>query len=194
MIRDTELGIGLGFLGLLVISVCVFGAWNILVRKKKMRFAAQEDAKLLELGLTTKEEFLQKIRSTVSSLITANALLAGITIAAMFIIIAQIVFQQVEFHGMEQGIMMTALSLVAVSVICWLLNSEQFVHMLAPSTDYDRLLKFQRYAYNLWTIGFTLMLISIYLFLLLANLYVAMVVGFVTLWILIGYWKILAGW
>ena len=194
MSRDTELVIGLGFLGLLAISVCVFGAWNILVRKKKMRFAAQEDAKLLELDSTKKEEFLQKIRSTVPSLITANALLAGITIAAMFIIIAQVDFQRVDFHSMEQGVMMTALTLVAVSAICWLVDSEQFIQMLAPSVDCDRLLKFQRYAYNLWTVGFTLMLISIYLFLLLANLYVAMVTGFATLWILIGYWKIHAGW
>lgn len=194
MSRDTELVIGLGFLGLLGISVCVYGAWNILVRKKKMRFAAQEDAKLLKLGLTTKEEFLQKMRSTVPSLITANAVLAGITIAAVFTIIAQIVFQRVELHGMEQGIMLTALSLVAVSAICWLLNSEQFVQMLAPSVDCDRLLKFQRYAYHLWSTGFFLILISIYLFLLLAKLYVAMVAGFATLWILIGYWKIHAGW
>jgi len=194
MSRDTELVVGLGFLGLLAICVCVYGAWNILVRKRKFRFAALEDAKLLKLGLTAEEEFLRKMRSTVPSLITANAVLAGITIAAVFTIIAQIVFQRLEFHGMEQGVMVTALSLAAVSGICWLLNSEQFVQMLAPSVDCERLLKFQQYSYNLWTIAFFLMLISIYLFLLLAKFYVAMIAGVATLWILIGYWKIHAGW
>jgi hypothetical protein len=194
MSRDTELIIGLGFLGLLGISACVYAAWNILVRKRKRRFAAQEDAKLLKLGLITENEFFQKMRSLVPSLITANSLLAGISIIAIFTIIAQVVFQRVELHGMEQGIMMTALSLVAISAICWLYNSEQFIQMLAPSVDCDRLLKFQRYAYNLWTIGLTLILISMYLFLLLVNLYVAMAVGFVTLLIVIGYFKIHCGW
>ena len=197
MSRDTELVIGLGFLGLLGISLCVYAAWNVLVRKKKIRRAAEEDAKLVKSGLITKSEFFQKLQSAVPSLITANALLAGITAAAVFIVIAQIAFHRVDFQDMrlmEKGIMLAALSLAAVSAICWLLNLEQFTQMLAPSVDYDRLEKFERYTYNLWFIGLALMLITIYLFLLLANLYVAMATGFATLWIAIGYWKIHCGW
>jgi len=198
MIYDTKLLIiGLGFLGLLGIALCVYAAWNILVRKRKMRLAAQEDAKLLESGLITKSEYAQKIQSAVPSLITTSALLAGITIAAVFIVIAQIVFKQPDFLKLElmkQGILLAALLLAAVAAICWLLNLEQFTQMLAPSVDYDRLLKFERYTYFLWRIGLTLTLISIYLFLLLAYPCVAMAAGFVTFWIFIGYWKIHCGW
>ena len=198
MIYDTKLLIiGLGFLGLLCIALCVYAAWNILVRKKMMRFAAQEDAKLLKLGLITKSEFSQKIQSAIPSLTTTSALLAGITIAAVFIIIAQIVFRQpdsLELEPMKQGILLAALFLSAVAAICWLLNLEQYTQMLAPSVDYDRLLKFEQYTYFLWRIGLTLTLISVYLFLLLAYPYVAMAAGFVTFWIFIGYWKIHCGW
>jgi len=197
MSRDTELIIGLGFLGLLGISVCVYVAWNILVRKRKMRLAAQKDAKLLKLGLITKSEFSKKIQSAVPSLITTSALLAGITIVAVVIVISQVIFNSSAFEAlglMKRGILLAALFLSAVAAICWLLNLEQFTQMLAPSVDYDRLLKFEQYTYFLWRIGLTLTLISIYLFLLLAYPYVAMAAGFVTFWIFIGYWKIHCGW
>ena len=192
-----SLVIGLGFFGLLAISVCAYVAWNVLVRKKRIRLAAEEDAKLLESGSITESEFAQKIQSAVPSLITTSAVLAAITIAAVFIIIGQIAFKQPDLLKMEpmgHGILLAALFLAAFSAICWLVNLEQFTQMLAPSVGYDRLLKFERYTYGLWRIGFTLVLVSIYLFLLLANLYVAMAAGFATLWILIGYWKIHCGW
>lgn len=197
MSRDTELIIGLGFLGLLCIAVCVYVAWNILVKNRKIRLAAEEDAKLLESGLITKSEFAQKIQSAVPSLITTSALLAGITIAAVFIVVAQIVFNREKFdlmQPMEQGILLAALCLAAVSTICWLLNLEQFTQMLQPSVDYDRLRKFEHFTYKLWRIGLTLTLVNIYLLILLANPYVAMAVGFVAVWVLIGYWKIHCGW
>jgi len=191
MSRDTELIVGLGFLGLLCISVCVYVAWNILVKKRKIRLAAEEDAKLPE------SEFAQKIKSAVPSLITTSALLAGITIAAVFIVVVQIVFERLDFQAMglmEQGIVLAALCLAAVSTICWLLNLEQFTQMLQPSVDYDRLRKFEQFTYKLWRIGLTLTLVNIYLLILLANLYVAMAVGFVAVLVLIGYWRIHCGW
>jgi hypothetical protein len=197
MSLDTELVIGLGFLGLLGIFLRAYVAWKSRTTKKKLRRSAEEDAKLVELGVITESEFFQKVRSVVPSHITSNAVLASITTAAVFIIIVQIVFNRVDLKGMkliEQGTLLAALCLAAVSAICWLLNLEQCSQMLAPSVDYDRLKKFQRYTYNLSFSGLVIMLISIYLFLLLANLYVAMVAGFVTLWIVIGYWKIHCGW
>jgi hypothetical protein len=197
MSPDTKLLIiGIGFLGLLGISIGVYVAWNS-AKKGKMRLAAEEDAKLLESGLIKESEFSQKIREAVPSLITTSALLAGITVAAVFIIIGQITFNRAEFLEMEfmqRGILVAALFLATVSAICWLINLEQFTQMLSPSVNYDKLGKFQRYTYTLWRIGLTLTLISIYLFLLLANPYVAMAAGFATLWILIGYWKIHCGW
>ena len=198
MIYDTKLLIiGLGFLGLLIIFISVYVAWNILVRKRPMRLAAEEDAKLLKLGLITKSESSKKIQSAVPSLITTSALLAGITIAAVFIVIAQVLFKQPDFlelEPMKQGILLAGLFLSAVAAICWLLNLEQFTQMLQPSITYDRLLKFEQYTYSLWRMGLTLTLIAIYLFLLLAHPYVAMPAGFATFWILIGYWKIHCGW
>jgi len=197
MSPDTKLSIiGLGFLGLLAIAIVVYVAWNS-AKKGKIRLAAEEDEKLLEQGLIKESEYSEKIQKAVPSLITTSALLAGITIAAVFIIIGQIAFNRPEFLEMEsiqRGILVAALFLATVAAICWLLNLEQFTQMLAPSIDCKRLKKFQKYTYSLWRIGLTLTLISIYLFLLLASPYVAMAAGFATLWILIGYWKIHCGW
>ena len=94
MSPDTKLSIiGLGFLGLLAIAIVVYVAWNS-AKKGKIRLAAEEDEKLLEQGLIKESEYSEKIQKAVPSLITTSALLAGITIAAVFIIIGQIAFNR----------------------------------------------------------------------------------------------------
>ena len=58
-----ELGIGLGFLGLIIVSLCAYAAWNVLVRGKSIRKAAEEDAKSVKNGKMTRDELYQKIQS-----------------------------------------------------------------------------------------------------------------------------------
>ena len=194
MNHDTQLAVGLGFLGLVIALLCVYVAWNVFVRGGRIRRAAEEDRQLVESDEMTEAVLFEKIQSTIPTLFTANALLAGITIAAMFIIIAQITFTEAQFQGIKQGIILASLFLAGVSSICWLLCLEQFTQMSAPSIKYDSLLRFYRYTFNLWVVGLTFMLADIYFFLLLANLYVAMAAGFATFWIVIGYWNIHNDW
>ena len=191
---DTKYIIGLSFLGFTIISLCIYAAWNMYKRGIPIRRAADDDAKLVEDGQMPKKEFIIQIQSMVPSLISATAVLAGITIAAVFIVTVQFLFGEIKFHGIELGILLTVLCLASISAICWILVLEQLTQMRAASIDYDRLKKYQHYTYDLWFVELVLILISIYFILLLANEYIAMVAGFVTLWIMVGYWNIHCGW
>ncbi len=191
---ESKLILGLVFLGVIILFLGSYVAWNKRKHKKGIRSAADEDAKLVHSGKMSKPQLTEKIQSVVSSVLIANATLAGITIAAVFIVIALNASGQMQLQGMKQWIMLTGLVLSAVSAVCWLVGIEQLTQMKAPSVDFDRLLKFQKYTYGLRVIGLVLLSIALYLLLLLAHPYVAMIFGVAIVLVVVRYWKIHNDW
>lgn len=194
----SRIWLGLGFLGLVVISLGIYVIWETRVCGKKIRRAAEEDKKLITEGKRREFEVADEIKSLVGPLISAVSALAGITIAAVFIVIALNISGKVEFSGeasdIKEWILYSVLALAGVAAICWLLILEQLTQMKAPSITNEKLFKFHRYNYNLWLFGMILLLLALYLFLLLAHVYVAMVAGFATACIVVGYWRIHNEW
>lgn len=194
MNESQQITLGLAFLGLIILALCGYIVWNIWVRDGKVRRVADDDRALIENGEITEREWKEKIQSMIGYLINANATLAGITIAAVFITIALKIAGEIEIAGTRLVILYIVLGLASVSSICWLFAVEQLTQMGAPSVTRNRLLNFQSNTYNLWVIGMVLLLLAIYLFLLIMHPYVAMIAGFATFWIVIGYWNIHNEW
>ena len=187
---------GLIFLGCIAIALSLYAAWNVKIRHRPTRRAAKEDSRLVDTGEITKGEFSLRIKEMVPSLITANAILAAITVSVVFLIVARILFgnDQPYLEEIKQWTVFAVLAMAAVASICWLFIIEQLTQIISPSADIDRIIRFHRYNYDLWFGGLVLLITALYLFLLLVNLYVAIITGFAMFWIIIGYWKIHNGW
>lgn len=196
MENDTGLIIGLAFLVFIAISLGIYAFWNIVIKKGAVRRAAKEDLKLVESGEITEQELAERIKKMVPSLLTANAILAAIMIAAVFIVVSQVFFES-NFEllkGLRGSILITALSIAAIAAVSWLFVIEQLTQIISPSARPKRIIKLHVYNYDLWFYSLFLIIIDIYLFLLLVNLIAAMVAGFVTFWIVLIYWKIHNEW
>lgn len=197
----ARIWLGLGFLGLVVILLGIYVIWETHVRGGKIRRVADEDKKLIENGKMTEAEVVGEIKSLVGPGTSGISALAGITMAAVFIVIALSISGEIEFGGSDtrlilakKWILYSVLALMGVAAILWLFILEQLSQMNAPSITNKRLLKFHRYNNNLWLCGMILVLLALYLFLMLAHVYVAMVAGFATACIVVGYWRIHNGW
>ncbi len=192
--------LGFGFLGLLVISLVMYVIWETCFRHNKIRRAADEDMELITSGEKTEDQVAGEVKSIVGLLMTAIAPLAGITVAAVFIVIGLSISGGIEFEGTDslilakEWILYTILALTGVAAIFWLFVLEQLTQMKAPSITNERLFKFHRYNYNLWFFGMIFLLLALYLFLMLAHVYVAMVAGFATALVVVGYWRIHNEW
>jgi len=195
-----EIWLGLGFLGLLVISMFIYIIWETRVYDGKIRRAAEEDNRLIKDGVKTEDEVVDEIKSIIGPLITAVSPLAGITIAALFIIIGLRISGYIEFMGNDgtgmakQWVLYSVLAIAGVASVCWLLIIEQLTQMKAPSINNERLFKFHKYNYDLWVIGMLLIILALYLFLMLANVYAAMVVGLAVAFTVGRYWRIHNEW
>ena len=151
----TELGsiwLGLGFLGLVIISLSGYVIWEIRVRDGEIRRAADEDKKIIEKGEKTEKQVADEIKSIVNPLISAISALAGITIAAVFIVIALSISGNIEFEDVNNTailakrlILYIVLALAGIASVCWLFVLEQLTQMKAPSITNKRLFKFHRY-------------------------------------------------
>lgn len=192
---DFQMVIGLAFLGLIIISLCAYYTWNVYKRRLPMRRMAEEDLKEIENNPEKRKEVT---RHALPPLISANSALAGITFAALIIVIALILVEKRlllgEATAMEKLILFTGLTFAGISTICFLFSIDQLTQMLAPSVDSERWGKFYRFSFNLWVIAELFIVASLLLFILLANAYVAMLVGLVTLFVMMRYWKIHSGW
>ncbi len=195
-----QLILGIGFLFIIIILLSSYAVWKVKKRKSPIKRAAFEDVMLIVNKKMPKEEVIEKIQSLAGNLINSISALAGITIAAVFIVIALNISGNLEFEGtsrvivLKEWILYSVLALSGTASICWLTILDQLIHMKSPSTKTETLLRFHLRNYNLWFYGMILILLALYLFLLLANVYVAMVVGSSLAYIMITYWNILNTW
>ena len=86
------------------------------------------------------------------------------------------------------------LGLSSTAAICWLFSLDQLTMMRSRSITHYRMFAFYRSCMNLWIVGLVLLIISILLFLLLANPIVAAITGVVASLIAVRYWKVNNGW
>ena len=91
-------------------------------------------------------------------------------------------------------ILYVVLGSAATAAFCWLICIDQIIQMATPSIGMERMLRFYKYIANLWSVGVFLMIFAVLLFVLLANVYLAMGVGLTVSVISVQYWKINNDW
>ena len=136
----------------------------------------------------------------IPSLIPAISTLAALSLAAMFIVITLRISGEAEFTGTEsvialkEWILYAALALISITTILWLVTIEQLILMKSPSINIDKFLKYHRYNYNQMLACWIFIILSVYLFLLLANVYVAIFAGILAMSGALRCWIIQMGW
>ena len=196
----TLLMVGLGFLGLILISLSAYVIWELKVNHRKIRRAADADQELINESWEKEKEVASQVKALAGNLISAISALSGITVAAVFIVIGLnisgiIVFESADkIDVTREWIFYSVLAFSGIASIFWLLILEQLTQMKSPSISNKRLFKFHRYNYNLWFYGMILLLLAIHLFLLLAHPYLAMGAGVITALIFVRYWRIHNEW
>lgn len=188
----SDLHLGLAFYGLVVLTLTLYSIFNIRVLKKPIRRKAWQDEVLIRSGQVD----YHKVGETMSArMIPANSGLVGITFAAIFIVSALILAGRFTYENTtEEVLVYVVLGSAAIAAICWLFCIDLIIQMAAPSIEMDRMLKFYKYATDLWGIGIFLILIAVHLFLLVVNVYLGMVLALSASIITIPYWKINNDW
>jgi len=181
---------GLVFLGLGIIFVVGYLAWNILIKKKRIKRMAD----IVEASKWDPEAMRAVSEQTIPAFITLNSSLAGLTFASLMIIIAFIILDRQVFSGQRDIILNVALGMSAIATVCYLFSLEQLTKILPPARDPDRLIRFYKYSISLWLLGMILIVATILLFLLLVNTYLMMGVGLFVLIVIIRYFKINNDW
>jgi hypothetical protein len=191
--------LGLCFLGVIIFFIAIYIIWNLLVRRKEIRFIPIEDDKLINQQTISEEELVEKIREMVGPLISANSAFAAITVAALFIVLALVFTGEVDFGPgrvgiAKQNIMYAVLALTSISAIFWITILPMLIGMKEPSTTPRIIFRFRKYTALLNNLAIYLLTIAIYLFLLLGHAYVAMAAGFVTLLCMLRFFRIWHEW
>lgn len=191
---DQNIVISLLIMGGFILVLISYAALNITWGKRGVRRIAESDAKIRE---SDREGWRRQVQKIVPAFISANTGLAGITFAALIIVIAFIVIDQSQFSvftGLKKGIVYAALAGAGIATVCWLFSLEQLTQMLSPSIEDGPLERFYLHSMNLWAIGMSLIVVALLLFLIVANAFIAATVGGVTTLIVILYWRIQNGW
>lgn len=186
MSESAQIVSGLAFYGLLSVSLYGYYAWKAWIRRKPVLRSADRAAAAFTSDPTEARKDLQIL---VPSLVSANAGLAGITFAALVIVIAFILIESVKLEGLKLVITYVVLGLAGVATISWLFCLEHLTIMLDPGITPERMLKLYRWAMHFWSIGMILIVQALVLFLLLANLYVSAVAGLTATAFAVIYWK-----
>jgi hypothetical protein len=188
IVNSDELWPGLAFLGVGVLILAGYLAWNI--KKKGIKRMAKEAEKV-----KSKPEEMERLSTiTVPTLISHAATLAAMTFAALIIVVVLLLVEERNLEGLTCVVLYTVLGMMAISTVSYLFCLEQLTKILPPFRENERMIKLYKSSINLWLFAMILMVAAINLLMVLVNIYLVIAIGLVTAVVLIIYWKNVNEW
>ncbi|MCD6522236.1 MAG: hypothetical protein J7K68_00660 [Candidatus Diapherotrites archaeon] len=175
-----EYMIGVAELVLGAIIIIVYLAWNMIVKKRKIKSLVEKTKRKLRYGKGKEElDYLLETTPQVTCEIT------GISVS--IVVLAITMFSGIVKWSFEYELGVIGMISIAVAALCLLMIMEQLLTAISPSTSLGEKMRLYEEAARLKIIGFTSLWVGILFLMATVDIYVLTIVVILTIYIVIRY-------